>query len=448
MKDAFLNRMKQLLGDEYNAYLDTLEQKPYRALRVNTLKSSLEELETLLPFPLKKTPFCEQSCYIPDEVNSLGNHPAHLAGLFYIQEPSASSAVEALDVQIGDWVLDLCAAPGGKSSQIAAKLQHSGFLLSNEIDKKRAAILMSNLERLGVGEYMITSASPDKLCAMLKGTFDKILVDAPCSGEGMFKKTDKAMEDWSEEHVLACANRQKLILDSAYPCLKENGILVYSTCTYAPEENEMVIASFLKQHPDMELVAIDLPFGRDGMAGMGIDERYVKRIFPMDGGEGHFIAKLQKKGAQEASRLYYQMDKKLCKEAMQFLDQQLDDTQFHTMMIQDHIYLRKQPFLDLKQIHVLRQGICMGTLVKQRIEPHQHFYVSAQLQDHLRHTYAMNDDETLRFLQGNIIEQKVEKGYYAMMWNHHPLGFGKSDASTIKNKYPKGLRLMGKTIEF
>lgn len=202
-----------------------------------------------------------------------------------MQEPSASSAVEVLDVQEGDWVLDMCAAPGGKSTQIAAKLQHSGLLVSNEIEAKRAAVLMSNMERLGFSECMITNARPDELAKEMGGWFDKVLVDAPCSGEGMFKKHAKAMDDWSVEHVASCAMRQKLILESAYETLKEEGILVYSTCTYSMEENEEVIYAFLKHHEDMELLDCQVNFGRSGFSYRDLDVTKVRRIFPMDQGK-------------------------------------------------------------------------------------------------------------------------------------------------------------------
>ena len=271
MKQDFLDRMKEMLKDEYEQYLNTLDQPAYRGLRVNTLKISAEAFQNLQLFDLKPTPFAEESFYIDSSLNGVGNHPSHLSGMIYLQEPSAASAVSVLDPQENDWVLDLCAAPGGKSTQIAARLNNTGFLLSNEIENSRANILLSNMERCGVSEMMVSNASPAALCEQVKGWFDKVLVDAPCSGEGMFKKNAKALEDWSIEHVKACQSRQLHILDSAYQALKQEGVLVYSTCTYAPEENELVIQKFLAAHKDIELVDCNVKFGRAGLSGFGID---------------------------------------------------------------------------------------------------------------------------------------------------------------------------------
>ena len=197
--NIFLDKMKALLGDDFDDFLKFYNSsgEHYRGLRVNTLKCSVEKLEKLLDFDLKSAPFCSESFYIPNEITSLGNNPLHHAGAFYIQEPSASSAVTMLDVQEGDYVLDLCAAPGGKSTQIAAKLNSKGFLWSNEIVKNRANILLSNIERMGIRNATVSNAYPEVLCDRLAGCFDKVLVDAPCSGEGMFRKDSTAESEWS-----------------------------------------------------------------------------------------------------------------------------------------------------------------------------------------------------------------------------------------------------------
>ena len=224
--------MKSMLGDEYDDYLEYYNSSDnFRGLRVNTLKCSADKLKSLLDFELEPTPFCEDGFYIPPFVSSVGNNPLHHAGAFYVQEPSATSAVTMLDVKKGDKVLDLCAAPGGKSTQIAAKLRGEGLLWSNEIVRNRAIILLSNIERMGVRNSVVSNCRPDILCERLSGYFDKVLVDAPCSGEGMFRKNSAAQE-WSIEHVRSCAERQLKILNSARYTLKGGGVLVYSTCTF------------------------------------------------------------------------------------------------------------------------------------------------------------------------------------------------------------------------
>lgn len=440
MNLVFLKRMNDMLGSEYDNYLKTLEEPLYRGLRVNTLKTTTKELETYLSFPFINTPFHRNSYYIDSKVRSLGNHPAHLCGLFYMQEPSASSAVEILDVKKGDWVLDLCAAPGGKSSQIASALNHQGFLLSNEIDKKRANILLSNLERLGIYHNMVVSSSPDILCPQLQGCFDRVLVDAPCSGEGMFKKHDKAIDAWSEEHVQTCAKRQLHILESAYLTLKKEGVLVYSTCTYATEENEAVIANFLNKYPDMELVPTNVEFGRVGFPYDNLNHEYVRRIFPMDQGEGHFIAKMVRRSENIEPALNYMPSNKPPKEMEVFLSEYGEVLPKHINIQKDQVYISNLPFIKLKNAIVLRQGTQLGTMMKNRLEPHQHFYTSQLFNK--RRVYELKDEEELKcFISGNVLNVENIKGYVAILWNGHILGFGKGDQFMIKNKYPKGLRI-------
>lgn len=441
MKDLFLKRMKEYLQEEYDAYLETLQQDMYRGIRVNPCKSSALELEELQLCEMTPSNICPQSYYIPKDVAHLGNHPAHLAGLFYMQEPSASSAVEVLDVKQGEWVLDLCAAPGGKSTQIAAKLANTGFLVSNEIESKRAMILISNMERMGFSECMITNAHPEVLCKEMSGCFDKVLVDAPCSGEGMFKKHSKAMEDWTLEHVCACAARQKLILDSAYEALKQDGILVYSTCTYSIEENEAVVYDFIKQHPDMEVLDAGVSFGRIGLPYEDLDSSKVRRILPMDQGEGHFIARMKKHGESSHVKLKELSNDKLPPFVETFFKDQLAKPLPYQMILQEKVYIKQTPFIKLKKTRILRQGILAGEMIKNRIEPHQHFYSASILQSRFLRSYELSEEECQLYLQGNQIQVPGYKGYTCLTWRHHPIAYGKGDGMVIKNKYPKGMRI-------
>ncbi len=439
MNQTYLEHIKKILHEDFDAYVNTLSLPAYRGLRVNSLKLSADEFEKISPWKLEPSSFHANSYYISREERGIGKHPYHIAGLIYLQEPSASSVADQLDVQPGNWVLDLCAAPGGKSSQLAASLHHTGLLVSNEIDRKRAMILLSNLERMGVGENIITSSKPDVLCREMAGCFDRVLVDAPCSGEGMFKINEQAMIDWSMEHVCACAVRQKHILDSAYEALKTNGILVYSTCTYAVEENEAVVDAFLCDHPDMELLMIDADFGRAGFDHGCVDGSKVRRIFPMDRGEGHFMAKLIKHGDAQSASL--RTIRSACpKEAEAFFENQLGTMPAYTMMIQDKLYIMNHEPLQLKKTTVLRQGILAGEIVKKRFEPHHHFYMAAQNESRLLNRYEMNEEECARFLHGDVIAFH-QRGYYAMCWQGHVLGFAKGDGTYLKNKLPKGLRL-------
>lgn len=441
MNNAFLERMQKMLKDEYEDYLKTLDEDFYRGLRINPLKVKIEDFLNLNLYELNPTPFAKESFYIDANLKGIGNSAEHLSGMFYLQEPSASSAVSVLDVQKGDWVLDLCAAPGGKSSQIAAKLMNTGFLLSNEIDSSRAQILLSNMERFGVSENMITNAYPEKLCEQVQGWFDKVLVDAPCSGEGMFKKHSKAINEWSVEHVEACAKRQLNILDSAYLTLKENGILVYSTCTYSQEENEGVIYEFLKKYPDMELIDCGVEFGRSGIAYADLDVSKVRRIFPMDHGEGHFVAKLRRTSENKASKMKTVEPKKIDECVIKFMRDNLESNDLKLYQVDDKVYAMKNSMIQLNKIKILRQGIMCGEVIKNRFEPHQHFYMASLLLNKHQQTYELNEEETVTFLSGNVLPVSGYKGYVALLRHGIPLGFGKGDGMSIKNKFPKGLRV-------
>ena len=394
----FSERMQALLGDEYEQFLQYYNGDNFRGLRVNTLKCTAQQLQAALSCSLQPTPFCPDGYYLPEELT--GNHPLHHAGAFYIQEPSATSAVEMLGVQPGEQVLDLCAAPGGKSTQIAAKLQGKGLLWSNEIVKSRANILLSNIERMGVRNAVVSNCHPETLCAALSGQFDRVLVDAPCSGEGMFRKNSDAKTEWSAEHVRSCAERQLHILNSAKTALKPGGVLVYSTCTFSREENESVIARFLADDPDFEPEDAQVSFGRP-------TENFARRIFPMDGGEGHFAARLRKKGDRVPSAAAVPGAKA------------------------DEEVLR-------------RAGVILGEIVKKRIEPHHSAFMAAKPQD-CRQCVPLdcNSDAARAYLHGEeIAADAALRGYAAVAVNGVTAGFGKASGGRLKNKYPKGLRTL------
>lgn len=441
MKDEFLKMMNQLLMDDYDSYLETLNQSAYRGFRINTKKVRVEDFFNWFSVPCHPSPFAKNA-YILDSEDTYGNSLAHALGFMYMQEPSAASAVEVLDPKENEWVLDLCAAPGGKSSQIAERLDSLGLLISNEIEPKRAQILLSNFERLGISNAIITNSTPDKLCKTLEGCMDKVLVDAPCSGEGMFKKESQALVDWSPQHVKSCAIRQRQILDSAYLALKENGILVYSTCTYSREENEETIVEFIQKHPDMELVKIDVPWGRAGLkVDTLIDTTTCRRIFPMDHGEGHFIAKLIKKGAASSKKLQVLHTKKVPEAVYQFMRCEGIDTEINLYMNKDRIYAGKHPFYDLNDNYVLRNQVLIGEINNDRFEPHHHLYTSTLFTPYIKNEIICTEDEVESFRKGNTMNKEVQKGYVGIKIHNNFVGFGKSDGSIIKNKLPKGLRI-------
>lgn len=431
LPEAFLERMKGYLGEEYSAFVSSYDLPVTKGIRVNELKCTPQKLIDLMQIKLLPSPFCSDSFYSEEEIK-VGFNPLHSAGAFYSQEPSASVPIELLDPKPGDLVLDMCAAPGGKTTQIASKLKGEGLVICNEVVKSRANILLSNVERMGIANAVVTSSYPKKFAETLPEFFDKIVVDAPCSGEGMFRKNKEAITEWSPEHVTSCAVRQLAILNDAAICLKKGGTLVYSTCTFSYEENEGVITEFLKTHPDFELVPVKAEY-----AHTGLNEMSVVRIYPMDGGEGHFAAKLKKLG--ESNTDYHSRDKRN-NETIDLLETITAKKWDNVTVVKDKIYLLPKDLPNLKGLNILRAGVLFGETVKNRIEPHHHFFMASSVND-IYNTIDLdiNSDELVRFLRGEEIEADT-KGYTAVCVNGITIGFGKASNGKLKNKYPKGLR--------
>ncbi|MGG1652999.1 RsmB/NOP family class I SAM-dependent RNA methyltransferase [Paenibacillus sp. NRS-1780] len=306
---AFVKRMEQLLGDEFEAFMAAYDHTPHAGIRVNTLKISVEAFKAISPFELRPNPWCDTGFYVPYGTKP-GLHPYYHAGLYYVQEPSAMSPVELLNVAEGEAVLDLCAAPGGKSTQIAAKLQGSGLLVTNDISADRTKALAKNVELYGVRNAVVLNESPDRIADAFPHFFDKILIDAPCSGEGMFRKDEDMAKQWENHSVDKCVVMQRDILRVAATMLSDGGRIVYSTCTFAPEENEGMIAEFLEAHPDFDVVPAPSGTGfasghpewvSEAVAAAHPELRGMARLWPhLIEGEGHFIAVLQHQGSRTA----------------------------------------------------------------------------------------------------------------------------------------------------
>ena len=433
----FLARMKTMLGEEYDAFLACMEQPLVKGVRLNPLKCDWDTLEKSLPVSLAPTPFSPLCRYAPG-LEKPGLLPAHHAGMFYSQEPSASSAVTALDPRPVEKILDLCAAPGGKSTQIAGLLQGEGLLWANEIVRGRANILLSNLERMGAKNAVVSSCHPQKLCETLQGWFDRVLVDAPCSGEGMFRRDETAVNEWTPESPGACAQRQQSILDSAALAVKEGGVLVYSTCTFSREENEDTVSAFLQRHPEFELVPVEADFGRPALDGS-----FARRIFPMDGGEGHFVAKFFRSG--ENPCLVRPFSAKAPKETVELakqLYQELlsDELTEPIALFGGSVLLLPEKMPRPEGLGVLRAGVELGELRGKRIEPAHGLFMSRAKEVCRRALdFAPDDPALLAFLKGEEIDC-AESGYTAVCVNGVVTGFGKASNGRLKNHYPKGLR--------
>lgn len=450
LPEKFTERMKLILKDKYCLFEEAFSNDVFRALRVNTLKCDGKFLKEI--FSLNEpTAFCENSYYLPENILKPGNHPLHHAGGFYMQEPSASSVVEAIGIDEGDFVLDLCASPGGKSTQAAAKLNGKGVLLSNEFVSTRVQPLVSNIERMGIGNAVVTSARPDVLCPQLKGVFDKVIVDAPCSGEGMFRKEAAAIYNWSVENISACAERQKKIVQSAAECLKPGGKLVYSTCTYAPEENEGVIADFLKNHPDFHLVKPLIEFGEDAISDFAPDVpniHFARRIFNFNGGEGHFVAVMQCDGELRKTIAEYiaKPDKKTAGTVSAFteffMENFIDEIPQNIKITGDRVYIVPFDF-KLSSVQIARSGIFAGTVRNNRFVPEHALFNSVAFSPRNVLDLALEDERVLRFLHGEEIACDGNlKGYTQVKVQGIPLSFGKASNGTLKNHYPKGLRIL------
>ena len=428
MPSEFLEEMKKILGEDYDLYEKCMEKEAFRGIALNRLK--VKDVN-ILPFDVEKCPFYKDGYYISCDEKGVGNTPLHHAGAFYVQEPSAMSAVSLLDVQEGEKVLDLCAAPGGKSAQIASCLNGTGLIWSNEVVKNRAQILLSNFERMGISKGVVSSCYPDVLCRKLEGYFDKVLVDAPCSGEGMFRKNPEAVKEWSREHVLSCAERQLSILKSAAHAVKNGGELVYSTCTFSYEENEGVIKRFLEENADFEMCDIGEHFGRKTELPCAV------RITPLEKGEGHFAAKLRKKGESVSERP--------CIEKSADIPKELEDIFYEVpkgryVLNGDKLYIVPNGLPDIKGLGVIRAGVLAGEFVKKRFEPSHALFMSAKTEN-VKRVLELDDENIKEFLKGMEIDSDCENGYTAVSYKGIITVYGKTSNRRLKNKYPKGLRL-------
>lgn len=437
LPQEFLRRMQLMLGSEFDELLSCYDKPHFRGVRLNKIKCDRETLEKSLPCRLTESPF-SPLCFYAEDLEKPGALPAHHAGMFYSQEPSASSAVTALDPQPGEKILDLCAAPGGKSTQIAALLMGEGLLWSNEIVKSRANILLSNIERMGVNNAVVSSCHPQKLCESLQGYFDRVLVDAPCSGEGMFRRDPAAAAEWTPESPAACAQRQQAILNSAALAVKAGGVLVYSTCTFSPEENEDTARAFLAAHPEFEQISIDAEFGRPAFDGS-----FGRRIFPMDGGEGHFVAKFRRTGENLCAIKSFAAFVKSTelKAVAEFYESIFTDScPKNIAKLGDKLLLLPKELPTLNGLGVLRAGVELGECKGKRIEPAHGLFMSRSRSICRQSVDFSHDSQQLAtFLRGEEIDCD-SRGYTAVCVNGVVTGFGKASGGKLKNHYPKGLR--------
>lgn len=453
---AFEEEMKALLGpEEYEEYLKCFDEPRHYGLRVNTAKISVEDFLKIAPWPLERVPWIRNGFYYDGESVQPAKHPYYFAGLYYLQEPSAMTPADRLPVEPGDRVLDVCAAPGGKATELGAKLNGTGVLAANDLSSSRAKGLLKNLELFGIGNALVLSEEPGKLVPYFREYFDKILIDAPCSGEGMFRKDRKMVRAWEEHGPEYFSKIQRSIVTQAAEMLRPGGMMLYSTCTFSPLENEQTIEYLLQQYPEFRICEME---GYEGFA-QGIPEasesgdealRRTVRIFPHRmKGEGHFLALLRKgeAGSQPCSPALKAKGIKLPAELEEFLrDVDRDMEPSRIDLRGGRVYYMPEDLPSLKGIRFLRTGLLLGELKKNRFEPSQAFAMNLKKEEYRRTLdLPAEDSRVIRYLKGETLDvedlvSNREKGWYLVCVDGYPLGFGKLVNQTLKNKYLPGWR--------
>ena len=448
LPEKYKKRMEKLLGEEFPLYEKALSEAPCKGYRINTEKVKKENREKLLVFGSEKIPYVENGYYL--DLEKAGNHPYHHAGMIYIQEPGAMAPAECVDIEAQWKILDMCAAPGGKSTQLKNKLSEDGVLVSNEIISSRCKILTGNIERLGLKNTVTTCMDTKRLASVFPETFDLIMVDAPCSGEGMFRKEEIALTEWSEENVLMCRKRQAEILDNAVLCLKSTGYIIYATCTFSLEENEMTVNDFLLRHPEFKIVPVKDKVKKhtadgiayEGSAVEGLNE--CRRFYPHKSkGEGQFMAVLYREGESFAKRKKPSVKpQKVDKTVFDFLDSTLlsYNKEYVRMYSSNPVYFT--PDFDVPEKAAFSCGVTIGEIKKSYILPHHQFFMAMGEGFKRKIELSYDDERLLKYLHGEEIEADLPDGWAVVCVDGAAVGGVKVSKGRAKNHYPKGLRLM------
>ena len=460
-----MEQIQRLLPEEWEQFRSEWEKgNSYQGLRVNTLKIPCADFLARTTFTLQPVPWAEEGFYFAGEERP-AKHAYYQAGLYYLQEPSAMASAACLGVRPGEKVLDLCAAPGGKSTQLAALLQGQGLLVSNDNSAERVKALVWNLEHWGATNAVITNEEPARLAAVFPEFFDKILVDAPCSGEGMFRKDPRAIKSWSSYNSEVCSELQKEILGQAARMLRPGGRIMYSTCTFSPQENEEVIAAFLKKHPDFTLGSLPLDYGwepgrrlNDNSGNSSNTER-TRRLWPHKvKGEGHFLALLEKKDENQVNYANQASQKNQANRKNQEENGFLEDKgEALAAFMEENLcqpltgsFLQKGQYLyrvptglpSLTGLNVVRYGWFIGTLQKGRFAPSQALAMGLKSSNVKRQVrFSLQDQEVERYLKGETLLKEGTKGWTLVCLEEFPLGWAKQTGDYLKNYYPPGWRL-------
>lgn len=440
-------RMKELLGEEFDDYFAALSEEPIKAFRVNTDKITLEDFEKINPFSNDKIPYVENGFYLYGE--KIGNHPFHHAGMVYVQEPGAMMPAECIDIEKNWKVLDMCAAPGGKSTQLKNKLGEAGLLVSNEIIPSRCKILTGNIERLGLKNCVTTCMDTKKLADTFPDCFDLIMVDAPCSGEGMFRKEEQAIAEWSRENVRMCAERQREILENACFCLKDGGYIIYATCTFSLEENEMVIDAFLRDHPEFEIVKVRPSVEENTCDGIFFEGchcesiSYARRFYPHKSkGEGQFAAVLKSTASPSSeNKTFKEAKEKIDPVVFEFLDDTLVSYDKSKIKMYNSTPVYFGGDIEIKNGTAFSCGVTIGEIKKNYILPHHQFFMAMGDKFKRKLELPSDSEDLKKYLHGEEINTPCDKGWAVVMTEGCSVGGIKVANGKGKNHYPKGLRL-------
>lgn len=427
---GFEEKYQRLLGKEAASFFSTFDQEPISAFRTNPLK------EGQLTF---SNPISETNWGYYGKVS--GKSPEHVTGLIYSQEPAAQMVAQVAHPHEGMRVLDLAAAPGGKSTHLLSYLNNTGLLVSNEINNKRSKILVENIERFGARNVLVTNESAERLAKVFSSFFDLIVLDAPCSGEGMFRKQPDAMDYWSLDYPAQCAALQREILEDAVKMLANGGELVYSTCTWAPEENEEIVAWLLDEFP-LELVDLSKI---NGMTP-GIDYPETARMYPHRfKGEGQFVAKFRFVGEHKLPKLKPARSNLTADQRslwQTFQNEHLKvELKGDLQTFGDQLYLLPLGLPDLSKIKIARNGLHLGTFKKKRFEPS--FALGLALQpSEVKNKLELSQQDFEVYVGGETlqIKESLPNGWYQLIIHGNGLGFAKLANQTLKNYFPKGLR--------
>jgi len=434
----FKERMKNIIPN-YNEFLDSLDKPNIKAIKVNTNKISVEEFKQIFPYEIEQIPYTEDGFYLKEEFK-IGKHPYHHAGLFYSQDPSAQAPINLLDIK-EDWkVLDLCASPGGKSIQIASKLK-TGFLISNEYNTKRSQILYSNIERMGFNNVIITNSDSKDFKNNFEGFFDFIVIDAPCSGEGMFRKSSEAITEWSLENIEICIKRQKEILSNASKLVKTNGYILYSTCTYEIEENEKMVEWFVNNY-NYEIKDFNKNVDNYSVKGLktSVDTTKSRRFYPhISNGEGQFVCLLQNKNEVE-EKINISENNLLNPNEIKIVNDFLIniDKEFNLRIINNKVF--NEVYKKINNVKTVSSGVQIGEIKNNYFHPSHNCFTSYGKYFKNKCNLDINDKRLNEYLKGYEIEADVPDGWGVVCINNYVLGGYKATKGKLKNHYPKGLR--------